>query len=124
MMGIGDCLVLMVTPGTGEEEMRRLETCLSAVTFRGPVLSAPPTPGKPEPVMRPREAILAPYEVVPAEESLGRILAAPGVSCPPAVPVVLCGERIDTAAVNMFRYYGIRTCEVVREAAGKAAPDA
>jgi arginine/lysine/ornithine decarboxylase len=56
-----------------------------------------------------------PFEEIPVEESLGCILAGPSVSCPPAVPIVLCGERIDEAALRLFRYYGIESCQVVRE---------
>lgn len=54
-------------------------------------------------------------QTVPVEESLGRILASPTVGCPPAVPVVACGERIDEGALACFRYYGIKTCTVVCE---------
>jgi arginine/lysine/ornithine decarboxylase len=59
--------------------------------------------------------LFLPFERIPAEESVGRILASPGVSCPPAVPIVLCGERIDDKALELFRYYGIETCDVVKE---------
>ncbi len=45
----------------------------------------------------------------------GRVLAAATVACPPAVPVVVCGERIDRAALACFRYYGITECTVVEE---------
>lgn len=47
-------------------------------------------------VMTPHEAIFADYEILPAEECAGRILAAATVSCPPAVPVFMMGERIGT----------------------------
>lgn len=50
----------------------------------------------PEAVMSPNEAILTDYEILPAEECAGRILAAATVSCPPAVPVFMMGERIGT----------------------------
>jgi len=52
---------------------------------------------------------------VPAKESAGRVLAAASVGCPPAVPIVVCGERIDESAVRAFAYYGIETCTVVSE---------
>ena len=108
-----DHLVLMITPETDEETLLKLEHCLGSVPHREPIHSCPPVPAVPEPVLRPREAVLLPSAEIPVEESTGRILAAPGVSCPPAVPIVLCGERIDGTAVQMFRYYGIRTCRVV-----------
>ena len=62
-----------------------------------------------------REAMLAPAERVPVEESEGRVLASASVGCPPAVPVLVCGERIDDHAIRCFGYYGIKTCMVVKE---------
>ena len=50
---------------------------------------------------------------VPVEAALGCVLASPCVGCPPAVPIVICGERIDENALAAFRYYGITHCEVV-----------
>ena len=110
-----DCLVLMVSPENTESDLKRLTDCLAALPEREPVHTRPPEPGPANPVMGLREALLAPFEEIPAEESCGRILATPGVSCPPAVPIVLCGERIDENALRMFRYYGIKTCRVVQE---------
>ena len=55
-----------------------------------------------------------PSESVAVEEALGRVLACPTVGCPPAVPIVMCGERIDEAAVQTFLYYGIETVQVVK----------
>ena len=110
-----DNLVLMITPETGKETMQRLKDSLVEAKRRTPILTRPPIPGIPKPVMTPREAVMLPFEEIPVAESLGRILADPGVSCPPAVPIIVCGERIDEAAVRMFRYYGISACRVVRE---------
>ena len=67
-----------------------------------------------ERVLTPREAMLAPFETLPAAKCLGRVLAAPTVSCPPAVPVLLCGERVDAAALAVFDYYGIEKLDVVK----------
>ena len=60
-----------------------------------------------------REAMLAPAVTVPAAESLGRVLARPGVSCPPAVPILMPGEEIDEAALAAFARYGIETVQVL-----------
>ena len=60
-----------------------------------------------------REAMLSPSEQLPARESLGRVLARPGVSCPPAVPILMPGEVIDAAAVVAFAKYGIETVSVL-----------
>ena len=54
-----------------------------------------------------RDAMLSPAVRVPAGESLGRVLARPGVSCPPAVPILMPGEVIDKAAIEALGKYGI-----------------
>ena len=62
-----------------------------------------------------REAVMCPQEVLPVEQSAGRVLAAASVNCPPAVPIVVCGEEIDQSAMRCFRYYDIEKVAVVKE---------
>ena len=64
-------------------------------------------------MLRIREALFSASEEVSVKESLGRVLAAATVGCPPAVPIVVCGERIDEHAIRCFEYYGIERCCVV-----------
>ena len=109
-----DNLVMMFTPETPEEVYGQLALLLAGISPRTPILDAPPHLGRPKRACSPREAMLAPSEEIPVSESLGRVLAAPGVSCPPAVPIVVCGEVIDEAAQNAFAYYGIETCRVMK----------
>ena len=111
-----DYLVMMVTPENEETELERLGNVLLRMPARLPICSAPPAPGIARPVFSPREVLFRPFERVPVESSLGRILASPSVSCPPAVPIVICGERIDENALNLFRYYGIKYCDVIKTA--------
>ena len=61
------------------------------------------------------EAMLAACETLPVEQCADRILASPSVGCPPAVPIVICGERISWQALDAFSYYGITHCTVVAE---------
>ena len=53
--------------------------------------------------------------MVPAERALGRVCGAPTVSCPPAIPIAVSGERIGEAALTLFRHYGVKQVDVVRE---------
>lgn len=113
-----DFLVLMLSPATGTAGLERLEAALTAIPRRPAIETRPPRLPRPAPVLSPREALLAPAELLPVEEALGRILAAPGVSCPPAVPILTCGEAITEEAIECFRYYGIEACRVVKCRAG------
>ena len=109
-----DYLVMMISPENREEEITAPVHALNALPHRSPITERPPAPAKPERVLTPREALMRPFESIPAEESLGRILASPSVSCPPAVPILVCGERIDEQTMELFRYYGIQNCDVIR----------
>ena len=90
-----------------------LANALALLPAREPIDTLPPRLGVPERVLPPREAMLAPFETLPREQCLGRVLAAPTVSCPPAVPILVCGERIDAQALALFAYYGLDRLDVV-----------
>ena len=62
-----------------------------------------------------RDAIFAEQEKIPVRESAGRILAALNIGCPPAVPIVVCGEEIDEHSIRVLEYYGIEECDVVKK---------
>ena len=110
-----DFMVLMLTPEIGEEGLQRLENVLCAVEKKAAIEEVPPVFHACTPVMSVREAMLSPSETVTVEEGIGRVLAAASVGCPPAVPIVVCGERIDSEAAACFAYYGIKTCAVVAQ---------
>lgn len=110
-----DYLVLMLTPETGADGLEKLERALLAVERREPISVQPPAVGRAERAMSIRQAAFSPTRLLPVEECCGKILAAATVGCPPAVPILVCGERIDEHAVACFRYYGVDTCWVVEE---------
>ena len=51
----------------------------------------------------------------PAAEAVGRICAAPAVSCPPAIPIMVSGETVPPEALPLFARYGIEKAAVVKE---------
>lgn len=109
-----DHLVLMPTPTMTPAELKQLEDALIAIPRRPAIWDTPPTFSHPKKVLSVRNALLRPAETVPVTESKGRILAAATVGCPPAVPIVVCGEKIDENAIACFRYYGVESCTVVK----------
>lgn len=110
-----DFVVLMPSPQTGAGDLARMEDILCVIPRRDPITTTPPALSRPQKVMSVRQAALAPQRYVDAARSEGLVLAAASVGCPPAVPIVACGERIDRTAVEAFRYYGIEQCAVVDE---------
>ena len=109
-----DFLVLMLTPEIGQAALDALEAALLSISRKSRVLEQPPSFHSGRRRCSPREAMLSPMEQIPVVESEGRILAAATVGCPPAVPIVVSGERIDAHAIECFRYYGITHCSVMK----------
>ena len=108
-----DYLVLMLTPEIGAAGLKRLGEALLEIPFQMPIPMLPPRPRRGERVLSIREAMFSPARTVLVSDALGGVLAEASVGCPPAVPIVVCGERIDADAVNCFRYYGVERCRVV-----------
>ena len=110
-----DHVVLMLTPYNDTDELNRLEAVLCGLPQRVPVAAVPPSAPRPVPVLAPRQAILSESETLPIAQCLNRVSAAAAISCPPAIPLAVCGERIDRQVLDCFWYYGITHCAVVKE---------
>ncbi len=109
-----DVVVLMPTPQNTPDELCRVGRVLADIPPRSPISAAPPPYRKPMVRLSPRQALFAPRETVPAANAVGRVLADPAVSCPPAVPILSCGEIVDEAAAARFAYYGVQDLTVVK----------
>lgn len=108
-----DYTVLMLTPENSDGDFDRLMQALSSYEKRDQRrLNHSVSPH--ERVMSIRASVLSSGEKLPVEDSVGRICASPTVSCPPAVPIVISGERITAEDVKLFKYYGIDTVSVVK----------
>ena len=108
-----DYLVLMPTPETKKEELEKLEKVLGSIQKREHIKTTPPKFIKAQKVLTIREAALSPSEILPISKCEDKILSTVTVGCPPAVPILVCGERITKEVLNCFRYYGITECSVV-----------
>ena len=120
-----DSIVLMVSVNTTKEEMQALKEALLAVSGKeteaegenseNKNTQAPFPTLRPKQVMRIREACFAPFETVPLEQAEGRIAHMFPASCPPAVPIVVCGEKIEAEEISCLHFYGYNFCQVVAD---------
>ena len=110
-----DHLVLMLPVEFGESLPGMVEAALLAIPRRTAISSGAPALHRAEAVLSPHEALFRPYRMVSTREALGKIMADPTVSCPPAIPVVSCGERIEQWAVDAMDYYGINRVRVIMD---------
>ncbi len=108
-----DFVVMMFTPEIGGEGVEKLEKILLSLPKKAAINEKAPSVGVPERAMTVREAIMSPSHEAEVEKAIGKVLAAANVSCPPAIPILVCGERIDENAITCFKYYGIEKCRVV-----------
>lgn len=109
-----DFLVMMFTPEIAEESLERLKNILVSIPVRDVIDSQSPLFRPSESILSLKDAVFSDCETVPVSESVGRVLAISNVSCPPAVPIVISGERIDNHSKDCFEYYGIKFCTVVK----------
>ncbi len=61
-----------------------------------------------------RQAALAPQQMVPTQDALGRIAGAPTIACPPGVAIVMPGEEIDSEGIKYLLRYGIKRVSVLK----------
>lgn len=108
-----DHLVLMLPVEYDPELPDRLTEAFLKIPRREVISIPAPALHRAETVLRPHDALFLPSRMVPVAEAAGRIMADPTVSCPPAIPVVCSGERIEEWAVEAMEYYGITQVRVV-----------
>ena len=109
--------VIMASPDNTDEDLIRLLSAISELSYHRSAKESKKSNVfvLPEKVMSIRNAIFASHEKIPTKNSVGRICADCTVSCPPAVPIVVCGEKIDEDTKNMLIKYGIDEISVVAE---------
>lgn len=108
-----DYTVMMLTPENTDGELVRLEKALKELKKRNAIKTSAPSVTKPEKALPLNEALYMPVKKVRVRDSIGEILGSVSVSCPPAIPVMIMGERIGEKEVELLRYYGIEECEVI-----------
>ncbi len=108
-----DNLVLMFSPKNGAGDFEKILSFFSRLEKRPPICTLPPKPPVLKKQMSVRQAMFSKTKTVNVADAEGCVLASPCVSCPPAIPVAVCGEVVDKTAVECFEYYGINEILVV-----------
>lgn len=106
-------LVLMITPENTKEDFVKL---IDAVGRNLLPYTEPQTLAMAKSIqeMSIREAMFSKSESISVRNANGRICRTPTVSCPPAIPVAVPGERIAENAIKLFLHYGIEFVDVVK----------
>lgn len=110
-----DYTVFMATPENTVNDFRKIVYVFANLKPKTPLPSLIISPALPERKMSAKDASFSDSEIIYAKDAEGRILASPSVSCPPAVPIAVMGEVLNSDALKMFEYYGIEKVAVVCE---------
>lgn len=108
-----DYVVMMFTPENTDSDLSALKKALKELPKREMIKETPPVLSKPEKVYSPSEALYLPTKTLDINESIGMTSGSVSVSCPPAVPVVIMGEKIGENELALLRYYGVKECDVI-----------
>lgn len=109
-----DYIVFMLSVELKKKNLFTLEKALKTLPKKDSVYIEPPILTPKEIGLSFNDALFSPSENLPVDDAKGRILSSVAVSCPPAVPIVVCGEIIDQNAIECFKYCGIESCDVVK----------
>ena len=108
-----DNLVMMFSPYNEENDFSAIEKAFSEIPKKEAITEKPAKITLPSPSMTVKEAMMCQSEIIPVSKGSGRTLASVCVSCPPAIPIAICGEKITDDSIKAFLYYGTDKIEVI-----------
>ena len=110
----GDFTVFMLTPQNLDNDFLKLKNVfenmgeIARTDFE--TIQLPKT----DRAMTIRDSIFAENEEIDIDKALNRICASPTVSCPPAIPIAVSGERITEKHIELFKKYNFDKILVVK----------
>lgn len=109
-----DYITFMIAPANGNDALDILASHLLSIPKKIPITVKPPKAVVGVKALSIRDAAFSNFEEVDVDNSEGKILAGLTLSCPPAIPVLICGEVINKEAISSFKYYGIKNVKIVK----------
>ena len=107
-------VVLMVSPQNTQRDMERIKQVIMAIE---PKIEMKNETGKfelPQVALSVREAVFSTKECVEIEKSIGRVAAQTKIKCPPGVPIIIAGEKIDENIQKLLKKSSIFAINVVK----------
>lgn len=109
-----DFVVFMFSPQNTDDDYEKIKNAFENLHIeRNKAVELIEIP-EAERVMTVRDAIFCESEEISVENASGRICASPTVSCPPAVPIAVSGERISEKHIELFRKYNLNKILIVK----------
>lgn len=114
-------LVFILTCADSDGELEQLAAVLGGLPPPEGGRPHPAPPPLPRQILSPRQALFAPREQVPLEQSVGRVCAGQIAPYPPGIPVLAPGEQVDKKHLVYLEQMGYNgmVADVVKESAAK-----
>lgn len=109
-----DYITFMFSPCNTTKQLKGLEKALKSILRKEEILTSPPTLEKNKRVLSIREAVFSPSEEISVEKAKGRVLSQLILSCPPAIPIAISGEKLNENSIELLKYYRISKIKVVK----------
>lgn len=112
-------VVLMITPQNDEKDFLRLEKWsvdTKKLRFEKKAIKTKTLLlNEADRVMSIRKAAFSPYRKIKVSDAEGKVCASQTIACPPAIPIAVCGEKIDKNMIEIFKEYGIKYVHVIED---------
>ena len=108
-----DFVVFMMSASTDLKDIEYLKNVLLSISKKPKIDFSAPVICKCERAISTRQACFMPKEQIPLDNALGRVLGEFTLSCPPAVAIVVCGEKINEGAIAALKHYGTEYVDVI-----------
>ena len=108
-------VVFMFSPQNSDEDFEKLKKAFENINADAKKDASNIEIPKAERVLTIRESIFCESEEIDIQNALGRVCASPTVSCPPAIPIAVSGEKITNEHIELFKKYNIDKILVVKK---------
>ena len=110
-----DFVVFMFSPQNSDEDFEKLKKAFENINVSTKKDASNIEIPKAERILTIRESIFCDSEEIDVQNALGRVCASPTVSCPPAIPIAVSGEKITNEHIELFQKYNIDKILVVKK---------
>lgn len=106
--------VFMFTPKNSNKDLKRLKKALLSLPKKESIIKPNLTFTPTIEAMPIREACLKNSREILIENAENSICAESIISCPPAIPIVVCGEIVTKEIIELLNYYNITKIRVIK----------
>lgn len=106
-------VVLLFSGITTIEDCQRAEISLELIPRREALPPVKYPVIKPKKELSIRQAVFRKQKTIPVAEAAGRVCGGIQTPCPPCIPVIMPGERIDSEVAEALKLYGVKTVSVL-----------